>query len=150
MKIKSWVLSLMLPLLSIVLSVVLLILGAAIFTIAFGLLGGGLVPFIIITLKKVDISQFFAGKIIISGALVVGIILSWSVFFLRLVEGPYHVLVLPILTLIAELIFATTRKADVQQKMCLFLSSLVYVRNVLLWIQHSVLNPLYDPCWVLK
>ena len=127
MKIKSWVLSLMLPLISIISSIVLSIIGAAIFTIAFGFLVGGLVPLLIIVSKKVDISQFFVGKIVVSGALIVGIILSWSVFFVWLVNGPRHVLFLPIAALIAELIFATTRKADFQQKICLFLSSLTYV-----------------------
>ena len=127
MKVKSWVLSLMLPLISIFSSIVLSIIGAAIFTIAFGILVGGLVPILIITVKKVDISQFFVGKIVLSGALTVGIILSWSVFFVWLVDGPCHVLVLPIAALIAELIFAATRKADVKQKVCLSLSSLTYV-----------------------
>lgn len=127
LKIKSWVLSLMLPLLSIVSSIVLSIIGVSIFTIAFGFLGGGLVPLLIITLKQVDISRFFVGKIILSGALVVGIILSWSFFFVWLADGPYHVLVLPITALIAELFFAVTREADVQQKVCLFLSSLTHV-----------------------
>ncbi len=127
MKIKSWVLSLMLPLISIISSIVLSIIGAAIFTIAFGIIAGGLVPFLIIALKRVDISQFFVGKIIISGALVAGIILSWSVFFVWLVDGPYHILFLPIAALIAELIFAATRKADVRQKVCLFLSSPAFV-----------------------
>lgn len=127
MKIKSRVLSLMLPLTSIISSIVLSIIGAAIFTIAFGISVGGLVPFLIITVKKVDISQFFVGKIILSGALIVGIILSWSVFFVWLVDDTRHVLVLPIAALIAELFFAATRKADFQQKICLFLSSLTYV-----------------------
>lgn len=127
MKAKSWVLSLMLPILSIIASIVMLIIGISIFTIVFGLVVGGLVPIIIITKKKVDISQFFVGKIIILGALLIGIILSWSLFFIWLADGPFHVLVLPIAVLIAELIFAATRKADVQQKVCLSLSSLTYV-----------------------
>ncbi len=116
MTIKAWFLSLMLPLLSIVTSMVLFILGSAIFTIDFGFLVGGLVPLLIITLKRVDLSQFFVNKIIISSALVVGIILSWSIFFVWLVDGPYHVLVLPVSAFIADLFFAATRKADIQQK----------------------------------
>ena len=127
MKCKSWVLSLFFPLLSIASSFVLLIFGGAIFTIAFGFLGGGLVPLLIVTMKKVDISHFFVGEVIISGALVVGIILSWSLFFDWMCEGPYRVLVLPVATLIAELIYVATRKANDQQKVCLFLSNIMHV-----------------------
>ncbi len=52
MKIKSWALSLILPLLSIVASIVMIFSSMAIFfNIALGFLGGGLVPLLIIIKK---------------------------------------------------------------------------------------------------
>lgn len=118
----------MLPLISIAASIVLLIFDCAIFTAAFGIFVGGLVPLLIICLGKADLSQFFVGKIIITGALAVGILLSWTVFEGWLSDGPYHILYLPIAAFISELIFAGTREeVSVRQKVCLFLSSLTFV-----------------------
>lgn len=117
----------MLPLLSIAASIVSLIFDCAIFTAAFGIFVGGLVPLLIICLGKADLSQFFVGKIIITGALAVGILLSWTVFSNWLSDG-YHILYLPIAAFISELIFADTREeADTKQKVCLFLSSPTFV-----------------------
>lgn len=128
MKIKSWFLSLMLPVLSIVASIVFLFFGCAIlFNIAFGFLTGGLVPLLIVAKKKVDISQFFVGKIILSGVWVIVIILSWYFLYDWYFEDIYRVFILPIVALILEIVFAMTRKADSEQKICLFLSSLIHV-----------------------
>lgn len=127
MNARSWVLSLMLPVLSIAASIILIAFGGMIFTIAFGLVGGGIVPLVIITKNKVDISQFFLGKIIISGALAAVAIPSWVFLFDWLTEARYHVFILPTAFVIAELIYTKTRKADDRQKICLLLSSLVYV-----------------------
>ncbi len=127
MKIKSWALSLILPLLSIVASIVMIFSSMAIFfNIALGFLGGGLVPLLIITKKKVDISQFLASKIILSITLIVGITLSWYFLYDWYFDAFYRVFILPIAALVAELFFTATRKANSEQKICLFLSSLIH------------------------
>ena len=128
MKIKLWGLSLILPLISIVASIVFMFYSIAIFfNLILGLIVGGLVPLIMIVRKKVDISHYFVVKIILSGALVAGIILSWNYLYDWYFEGIYRVFILPIVFLILELVFALTRKAETQQKICIFLSSLVFV-----------------------
>ncbi len=126
-KIKSWFLSLIFPLISIAASITLSIIGVSIYTIVFGLFLGGVVPLLIVSIKKVDISRFFVGKIIISLTLIAGAILSWTLFFGWLSDGIYRILVLPVAALITELIFAATRDAAVKQKVCLFLSGLTPV-----------------------
>lgn len=128
MKTKLWGLSLILPLISIVASIVFVFYGIAIFfNLILGLIVGGLVPLIMIVREKVDISHYFVVKIILSGALVAGIILSWNYLYDWYFEGFYRVFILPIVFLILELVFALTRKAETQQKICIFLSSLVFV-----------------------
>lgn len=128
MKIKSWLLSLMFPLISIAAAVVLLIFDCAFFTAALGFIVGGLVPLLIICIGKADLSPFIVGKLIMTGVLIVGIILSWTVLDMWLSDGPYHILYLPIAMLIAELIFANTREeATARQKAGLFFSSPTFV-----------------------
>lgn len=127
MKIKSWLLSLMFPLISIAAAAVLLIFDCAIFTAALGFIVGGLVPLLIICIGKADLSPFVGGKLIMTGVLIVGIILSWTVLDMWLCDG-YHILFLPIVMLIAELIFAGTREeANARQKAGLFFSSPTFV-----------------------
>lgn len=128
MKNKLWGLSLILPILSIVASIVLVFFGAAIaFNIVLGLTASGLVPLIIIVSKKVDISHYFVVKIILSGVLVAGVILSWYYLYDWYFEGLYRVFILPVVFLVLELVYALTRKAEPLQKICIFLSSLVFV-----------------------
>lgn len=125
---KSPNLSLLFPILSIVVSSVLLILFRIdpIFIIILGVVCSGFIPILFVALLKVNISRFILGKIIFAVVLLVGIYLSWSVFNLWTIEK-YNILILPVLIFIAEVIFAITRKTDFKTKMCLIMSSLTLV-----------------------
>ena len=130
---KERFLSLIYPSLSIIASAICLIvivpgfgLNAAISIIILGLVCGGLMPFFLIIIFEIDISKFLLGKTILFTALVVCVILSWSVFNRWLVRD-FNVLVLPLLIFIAEIVFALTRNTNVTTKFCLILSSLVYM-----------------------
>lgn len=130
---KERFLSLIYPLLSIITSSICLIVvvpGFGLYPVIsvtiLGLVCGGLMPFFLIIFFKIDISKFLLGKSILFAALVVCVVLSWSVFENWLVEDS-NVFVLPLLIFIAEIVFALTRKTDAITKFCLILSSLVYM-----------------------
>lgn len=125
---KSRNLSLLFPILSIVISSVLLILFRIdpVFIIILGVICSGFIPIIFVALLKVNISGFILGKIIFAVVLLAGVYLSWSVFNLWTIEK-YNILILPVLIFIAEVIFAITRKTDFKSKMCLIMSSLTLV-----------------------
>lgn len=125
--------SLFFPSLSIIISIIFLIiivpdfgLGEAAFIAALGLVCGGLMPLFLIIFLKVDTSKFFAGKMIIFTTLVIGIILSWFVFDVWTVQKS-NVFTLSFFILTAEIIFALTRKTNPKTKLCLILSSSVYM-----------------------
>lgn len=125
---KSPNLSLLFPILSIVISSVLLILFRidSLFIIILGFICSGFIPILFVALLKVNISRFILGKIIFAVILPVGVYLSWSVFSYWTIEK-YNILVLPVLLFIAEAVFAITRKTDFKTKMCLIMSSLTLV-----------------------
>lgn len=125
---KSPNLSLLFPILSVVVSSILLILFRidSAFIIILGVICSGFIPMLFVTLLKVNISQFILGKIIFAVVLLVGVYLSWSVFNLWLIEKS-NILILPVLIFIAEVIFAITRKTDFKTKICLVMSSLTLV-----------------------
>lgn len=125
---KSPNLSLLFPILSIVISSVLLILFRidSLFIIILGFICSGFIPILFVALLKVNISRFILGKIIFAVILLAGVYLSWSVFNLWVIEK-YNILILPVLIFIAEVVFAITRKTDFKTKMCLIMSSLTLV-----------------------
>lgn len=90
----------------------------------FGVLGG-LVPFLIITIKKVDLSGWFIGKLVLTGVSALGITITWFICFKSMNDR--IVFWMPPLVFIAEVIFAATRKAGSLQKVCLVLSSPLYI-----------------------
>lgn len=132
---KSWILSLSFPCLSILISTTFLILAILdeleIFYVAFlliwGVICGGIMPLIIIIKFKVDTSEYFIYKLILCLALAAGIVVSWLVVLDTWLGEGVNMFVLPMLTFIAEILFVMTRKTSLKTKLCLVLSSPVYV-----------------------
>ncbi len=131
---KSWFLSLSLPILSLLSSAVFIILSLVggyapdmIFIMIFGAICGGIVPTVMIVHNRIDTSEFLIGKITLFIALVIGIVYSLTIFWNIWVSDGYNILVLPILMIIAELIFAALQKTDIKTKICLAMSSAAYV-----------------------
>lgn len=93
-----------------------------ILTFIFGVIVGGIVPLILIKEHDIDTSPFFKGKIIIVAVYAVAIIISWLFVDEWLADG-INVIILPVLSLIAEIVYATTRNTDAEHKLVLFLSS---------------------------
>lgn len=135
---KSLVLSSILPSLSVLLSIVLMILMLSdgvfmlmipdvAFTITLGIVCGGAIPLFLILVRKADISAFWIGKIILLGAFWLGfwftlfVIRDWTCHYVG------RLLFLPILILIAEILFAATRKADLKTRLCLIFASPVWL-----------------------
>lgn len=129
---KAWLMSLLLPVLSILASAFCFVLSLPgsgrpfIFTVLLGLICGGIVPTVMIVHGKVDTSKFFLGKLIILFAAVA----VWALF--NYTELKYWVWDLlgvygyQIIILSAELIFAAVQKTDIKTKLCLALSSLAW------------------------
>lgn len=129
---KAWLMSLLLPVLSILASAFCFVLSLPgsgrpfIFTALLGLICGGIVPTVMIVHDKVDTSKFFLGKLIILFAAVA----VWALF--NYTELEYWVWDLlgvygyQIIILSAELIFAAVQKTDIKTKLCLALSSLAW------------------------
>lgn len=133
-KARSWILSLLFPTLSIAVSLVwlsILFIGGyrfvAVHITAFGLFCGGLIPFFMILFLKIDTSKFFVGKLILFAAFAVGVLYALFVDNLWTFFNLSNLLALPILTFIAEAVFAGTRKTDLKTKLCLILSSPIYL-----------------------
>lgn len=129
---KSLILSSLLPSLSIILSIALMILGEfmiadAAFIIALGIVCGGAIPLFLILVWKTDISVYWIGKTILLGAFWLGfwftlfVINDWTVQYVG------RLFLLPILILIAEILFAATRKADLKTRLCLVLSGPIWL-----------------------
>lgn len=132
---RSWFKSLLLPILSILIITVFMIVTApnggfgvgeklylCMFMLIFGYILCGIVPLVIIIKDKIDISGYFAGKIIMLAASIVGVVCSLTVAFDWTSEG-YNPLVIPILIAVAEGVFAAVKKTNLKTKLCLFLSS---------------------------
>lgn len=126
-EIKRLTLSLLLPILSMTLTTILILVGIrGVVITVLGFVCAGVIPLILITAFKVDTSKYFKGKMFLFIVLAVGFVLSWFVFFSWTVSN-FNVFVLPILIFIAEGIFALTRETNFKTKLCLILSSFVYV-----------------------
>lgn len=127
---KSMAISISFPLLSIIVSGILMNLFHvdSIFIITLGFICGGVLPMFIIVFLKADISKFFVGKIVLFVIFLVGIFFSWFVFNYWLFEG-FNMFTLPVLIFIADAVFAITRKTNFKSKLCLVMSSpsLVYL-----------------------
>lgn len=129
---RAWFMSLLFPVLSMIGSIIwiLMCLSKSLFpggscTAVLGLAGGGIVPYVLIARNRIDTSQFFPGKMILFAVSAVIGVLSWTVF-IDLMSYVYTLLVLPILTIAAEVAFAARQKTDRKTKVCLTLSSLVW------------------------
>lgn len=127
---KSMALSISFPLLSIIVSGILMNLFHmdSVFIITLGIICGGVLPMFIIVFLKADISKFFVGKIVLFVIFFIGIFFSWFVFNYWLFDG-FNMFALPVLIFIAEAVFAITRKTNFKSKLCLIISSpsLVYL-----------------------
>lgn len=127
---KAWLMSLLLPVLSILASAFCFVLSLPgsgrpfIFTALLGLICGGIVPTVMIVHGKVDTSKFFLGKLIILfAAIAVCALFNYTelkywVWDLLGVYG-YQIIILS-----AELIFAAVQRTDIRTKLCIALSSL--------------------------
>lgn len=125
---KSLILSSILPSLSVILSIALMIpfkIDAA-FIIALGIVCGGAIPLFLIVVLKADISAFWVGKMILLGAFWVGFAFTWFVISDWTFQHA-RPLILPIPILIAEIIFAATRKASFKTRLCLILASPIWL-----------------------
>lgn len=126
---KAWFMSLFLPVLSMIAFTLPLMNGLYLLTAVFGLIGGGIVPTVMIVCGKIDTSKYFPAKMILFAVLVAVVVFSWitsSNIWTWIGEG-FHFLILPISIITAELIFAATRKTDAKTKLCLVLSSAAWV-----------------------
>lgn len=129
---KSVIVSSIFPSLSVILSIVLIVAFKSYelytaFTIALGIVCGGAVPLFLIIVWKTDISVYWIGKTILLAAFWAGLWFTWFVIP-NWTFGHYtHPFVLPILILIAEIVFAATRKANFKTKLCLILSGPIWL-----------------------
>ena len=127
---RAWFKSLLFPVLSILGSMAFLLMGIAnhgffVAIAILGFVGGGIVPYVMIVRNRLDLSMYFPAKIILFSALAVGGVLTWTVFdaWLRYI---YPVIVLPLLMIAAEIVYAARQKTDRKTKICLALSSLAW------------------------
>lgn len=99
----------------------------AAFIIALGIVCGGAVPLFLIIVWKADISVYWIGKTILLGAFWVGFGLTWFVISDWTFHYAARLFLLPILILIAEILFAATRKTDLKTRLCLILSGPIWL-----------------------
>ena len=129
---KSLIVSSILPSLSVILSIALILLmtdgeftiADTAFIIALGIVCGGAVPLFLIIVWKADISVFWIGKTILLGAFWAGFGFTWFVGTFRYAA---RLFLLPILILIAEILFAATRNTNFKTKLCLILSGPIWL-----------------------
>ena len=132
---KSLIVSSILPSLSVILSIALILLmtgeeftiADTAFIIALGIVCGGAVPLFLIIVWKADISFFWIGKTILLGAFWVGFWFTWFVIRDWTVHYAARLFLLPILILIAEILFAATRNTNFKTKLCLILSGPIWL-----------------------
>lgn len=122
---RAWFMSLLVPVLSILASAYPLTQGCIILTSILGVICGGILPIVLIVRGRIDTSKFFLGKMILFTALAAVVVTSWitSQDVWKWISEGLHFLILPTVLIIAELVFATTRKTDGKTKLCLVLSS---------------------------
>ena len=118
------------PVLSIIGSMAFLLMGIAnhgffVCIAILGVVGGGIVPYVLILRNRLDLSIYFPVKIILFSALAVGSVLTWTVFLNWMIRL-FTILVLPSLMIAAEIVYAARQKTDRKTKICLVLSSFVW------------------------
>ena len=127
---RAWFMSLLFPALSIIGSMIFVIMylvngGFPVFITILGLAGGGIVPIVLIVKNRLDLSKYFPVKIILFSLSAVAGTLFWTVFIGRF-HSSFSILILPILMIAAEIVFALPQKTDNKRKICLALSSLAW------------------------
>lgn len=134
MSVKSWIKSLLIPLLSVSITSVFLLcflatgyigLSDVICTAVLGLVFGGIVPLFLIIYFKVDLSKYFVGKMILFLVLVILIVPTWIYVIYVSLHGDEAV-ILPAAILVSEAVYAVVKGDGFKTKICLVLSSLVY------------------------
>lgn len=133
----AWVKSLLIPVLTAVASIVLVKTGVGVsgnheFTPIFGLFLSGLLPVILVAALKIDLSKYFSAKMILLALTAVVYVFEFTPFviFLVLLIDPLGIIgyfILPIVLLIAEVIYALKKGENLKTKACLLLSSPVLV-----------------------
>ncbi len=132
MSARSWIFSLLFPVLSIIIITVIVIvlaigsdgnmtaedLFAFMFMLLFGSVVSGIAPIIIIAETKTDTSDYAGGKIILFIALAVIFVVLWAFDLYSAM-----IFIMPVLILTAEAVFAAVQKTDLKTKLCMFLSS---------------------------
>lgn len=144
----SWFKSMFFPILSIIVSAIILIgflselrFSEVAFTAIFGVVCGGIVPLFLIMFFKIDISKYFVGKMILFAVLAILVVPSW-ILFVYMGGGSLGIFILPIVILIAETNFSAIKDEDFKTKLCLVLSSLVHVYSgFLIDFVRSFANP---------
>ena len=132
MKKTAWFTSLLLPVLSIIGSLAFLLIGIAnhgffVCIAILGLVGGGIVPYVLIVRNRLDLSMYFPAKMVLFSVLAVGDILTRFVFIgFGWLRNLYAILIFPTLMVAAEVIYAAKQKTDRKTKICLVLSSLAW------------------------
>ena len=127
---KTWFMSLLFPVLSILGSMFFVIMcldmdAFPVFVAILGSIVGGIVPYVLIIRNRLDLSGYFPVKIILFSVLAVGATLTVTVPFYWIIKF-YTLPVLPMLIIAAEIVYAAKQKTDRKTKVCLVLSSLVW------------------------
>ncbi len=133
MSIKSWIKSLLIPLLSVSVTSVFLMcflstycsFSDVICTVVLGLVCGGIVPLFLIIYFKVDLSKYFVGKMILFLVLAILIVPAWIYVIYVSLHGN-EIVVLPAVIFVSETVYALVKGDGFKTKICLILSSLVY------------------------
>lgn len=121
---RAWFMSLLIPVLAILESMYPIIFPSTIP----GVIIGGIVPLVMIIRGRIDTSKFFLGKMILLAATVGGIIFVVNVWIGDTwLDEDLCTIITPIVLVLAEIIFAATRKTDRKTKLCLALSSVAWV-----------------------
>lgn len=133
MSIKSWIKSLLIPLLSVsATSVFLLYLSSycsfseIACTAILGLVCGGIVPLFLIIYFKVDLSKYFVGKMILLLVLAILIVPAW-IYVIYVSHSGNEIVVLPAVIFVSETVYAVVKGDGFKTKICLVLSSMVHV-----------------------
>lgn len=127
---RSWFMSLLFPVLSVIGSMIFVVMylvngGFPVFIGILGLAGAGVFPIVLIIRNRLDLSKYFPVKIILFAVSAVVGTLSWTVFIGRFHSG-FSILILPILMTAAEIFYAASRRTDSKTRICLALSSLAW------------------------
>ena len=128
---RAWFLSLLLPVLSIIGSMIFVVIylvngGFPVFIGILGLVGSGIVPIVLIIRNRLDMSKYFPVKIILFSVLGVAVMLSWADLISSWFDNGYNLFIPAGVVLVAEIVFAALQKTDRKTKICLALSSVAW------------------------